>query len=62
MDPLDNLTTKADNLASDARIEFLMGHPIIVYEILGELYDLLDDKVGSGARDKCESIESSETD
>ena len=59
MDPLNDLTSEALRLASLASNAFWVGHPKLAYKYLGILYDFLDDEVGSGARDKCESAESS---
>jgi hypothetical protein len=42
-----------------AREDFDLAAHGACREHLGNLYDLLDDWVGSGARDKCESAEKS---
>lgn len=59
MDPLDKITTHSVELATFARNAYQSGYPDSSYRYLGELYDFLDDEVGSGARDKRESTESS---
>lgn len=57
---LHELLIKAHELLNDATIEFELTQEAKCKELLGSLYDLLDDEVGSGARDKCESAESSD--
>ncbi len=59
MVPVNTLTSEAHRLSSKARRSFLEGHPVEARDILGKLYDFLDDEFGSKARDKCESDESS---
>ena len=56
-DPLNDLTSEALRMASQARRCFLEGHPTEAYEHMGELHDFLDDEVKSRDQTKCESAE-----
>lgn len=56
---LRDLMNEIEVLVEKARDDFSSAAHGACREHLGELYDLLDDEVGSKARDKCESAESS---
>lgn len=55
---LHELINKAERLISHARTAVRFKHAEEAYDHLGKLYDLLDDEVGSRARDKRESTKS----
>jgi len=55
---LDYMTIRCVELATYARNAFKANQHELANEELGRLYDLLDDHVGSGARDKGKSAES----
>jgi len=56
---LRDLLTDVESKVKIARINFDLGFFGVCRDHLGFLFDVLDDEVGSGARDKCESAESS---
>jgi len=58
MDPLDKLTIRTVELATYTRNAFHADCPDLVYEHLGELYDLLDEEFCPKAQHKCEPDES----
>ena len=59
MDPLNNLTSEAHRLASQARRAFLEVHPTKAYEHLTILWNFLTDELAGSAPEPCESDESS---
>jgi len=59
MDPLNDLTSEAHRLSSNARRCFLEGHPVEAKVILETLYDFLVDKIAGPVSDLCEPAESS---
>ncbi len=56
-DPLNDLTSEAHRIASQARRCFLEGHPTDAYEHIGKLHSFLDDEVKSWAPAECKSTE-----
>lgn len=57
MDPLNDLTSEAHRIASQARRCFIEGNPTSAYDLIGKLYNFLDDEVKSWAQAKCKSTE-----
>jgi len=56
---LHEIIIKSYEILDAAQISFELSSEDVCLEELGQLYDFLDDHVGSKARDKCESSESS---
>lgn len=56
---IEDLCLQASNLIYKAKVANHFCSFDEAYEHLRKAYDLLNDVVGSGARDKCESSESS---
>ena len=56
-DPLNELTSEAHRIASQARRCFLEGHPIEAYEYLGKLHSFLDDEVWTWIQANCKTTE-----
>jgi len=58
VDPLNDLTSEAHRIASQARRAFLEGHPVKASEFIEQLYLFLGDESVSKLYAKCESAES----